>query len=363
MIDMRVCTTGVGFAAVACLATVSFGQGGDNAGSATTIGALPYINSGTTVGFTNVSDETCPYTGSTSPDVYYSYTAGAGEVISVDICESGYDTKTYVYGSALQLLATTVFGNDACNDDACSSSGGGGFRSVLNCVELDAGTNYIVIDGWGGDAGAYSILVDASADYLGDPAACDPVGPCEVDCMGVDEMEACNEGGDDTVNGGCNSPDQMAFGSIECETTVCGQSYFNGTLRDTDWFKNTQASSVTYTVSVEAEFEAVVGRVDNGGIDDCAGVAAFAEVVVGTFGCEPLGFTTAELAAGTYWFFVGANFTATVTCATPDDSEYSLSLECELGAPPCPWDFNGNGEVDFQDLLKLLAQWGPCPTA
>ena len=37
------------------------------------------------------------------------------------------------------------------------------------------------------------------------------------------------------------------------------------------------------------------------------------------------------------------------------------TLSCEEGIPPCPWDFNGNGEVDFQDLLKILANWGPCP--
>jgi hypothetical protein len=358
MIDMRVCTTGVGFAAVACLATVALGQGGDNAGSAVPL-AIGGSDTGTTVGYANDSDEVCPYTGSTSPDVYYSVVPGSSGPMTVDLCDSGYDTKTYVYDSGLALLSTSVFGNAACNDDACSSPGGGGFRSLLECVPVVAGfTYYVVVDGWGGDAGSYSISLSA-----GDPVACEPAGPCEVDCTGVDENEACNEGGDDTVNGGCNSPDQMAFGSVDCGTTVCGQSYFNGTLRDTDWFKNTQATSVTYNASIEAEFEAVFGRVDNGGVDDCAGVTAFAEVVVGTFGCEPLSFTTAELAAGTYWFFVGANFTATVTCATADDSEYAFTLECELGAPPCPWDFNGNGEVDFQDLLKLLAEWGPCPTA
>ncbi len=26
----------------------------------------------------------------------------------------------------------------------------------------------------------------------------------------------------------------------------------------------------------------------------------------------------------------------------------------------CPEDLNGNGEVDFNDLIELLASWGPC---
>ena len=28
---------------------------------------------------------------------------------------------------------------------------------------------------------------------------------------------------------------------------------------------------------------------------------------------------------------------------------------------PCPADTDGDGIVDFGDLLLVLAQWGPCP--
>jgi hypothetical protein len=37
--------------------------------------------------------------------------------------------------------------------------------------------------------------------------------------------------------------------------------------------------------------------------------------------------------------------------------------DIHVGEPlpdPCPADFDGNGMVDFQDLLSLLAEWGPC---
>ncbi|MCP3902755.1 MAG: hypothetical protein GY715_03885 [Planctomycetes bacterium] len=30
--------------------------------------------------------------------------------------------------------------------------------------------------------------------------------------------------------------------------------------------------------------------------------------------------------------------------------------------PPCPWDLNHNGNVDFSDILQVIANWGPCPT-
>ena len=29
-------------------------------------------------------------------------------------------------------------------------------------------------------------------------------------------------------------------------------------------------------------------------------------------------------------------------------------------ATPCPADIDGSGEVDFSDLLAILAAWGPC---
>ena len=28
--------------------------------------------------------------------------------------------------------------------------------------------------------------------------------------------------------------------------------------------------------------------------------------------------------------------------------------------PPCPHDLNGNGDVDFADILAVIAAWGPC---
>lgn len=33
----------------------------------------------------------------------------------------------------------------------------------------------------------------------------------------------------------------------------------------------------------------------------------------------------------------------------------------KLPTPPCPEDLDGNGTVDFNDVLQLLAAWGPCP--
>ena len=35
--------------------------------------------------------------------------------------------------------------------------------------------------------------------------------------------------------------------------------------------------------------------------------------------------------------------------------------ELQVGAPPCPWDLDGSGDVGITDFLVLLAQWGTDP--
>ena len=109
---------------------------------------------GSTCAFLDDYDEICPYSGSTSGDVVYSYTPGANGTIDVSICNSAYDTKTYVYENSSATLV-------ACNDDGCGSDG---FKSELTSVPVTAGnTYYIVVDGYFGDCGTYDLQVSAGA--------------------------------------------------------------------------------------------------------------------------------------------------------------------------------------------------------
>ncbi len=142
--------------------------GGDTCATATVIPSLPYSDNGTTAGFSNDYNEDCPFTGSTAPDVVYSYSPAADVLVDIDLCTgpTEYDTKVFVYEDA---CPGTVAG---CNDDACESSFPAPFVSRLAFVPLTGGhTYYIVVDGYdGGSAGVYYLDVDVSPP----PPACDP---------------------------------------------------------------------------------------------------------------------------------------------------------------------------------------------
>lgn len=143
-------------------------QGGDTCAAATAIPSLPFSSSGTTTGYTDDYDEACTYTGSTSPDVVYAFTPATNTAIDVTLCAnpSAYDTKLYIYEDTCPTTYT------ACNDDSCASPGyPNAFQSSLSGVSVRAGhTYYIVVDGYGGENGNYSIDVSEFVPPIPCPA-------------------------------------------------------------------------------------------------------------------------------------------------------------------------------------------------
>jgi hypothetical protein len=107
--------------------------------------------SNNTSGYLNDYDEVCPYTGSTSPDVVYTFQMDYVADVLFDMCESGYDTKLYVYNSALELIG--------CSDDDCENSQGDSYRSFIETIDLAADRYYVVCDGWGGASGDFELCV------------------------------------------------------------------------------------------------------------------------------------------------------------------------------------------------------------
>jgi len=167
-------------------------QGGDNIGTATVISSLPYNDTGTTSGYTDDYDEACPYTGSTSPDVVYSYTPSYDMTVDVTLCNgSSYDTKLYIYENSY-----TPGSPYDCNDDSCP-----GYVSELLGVSFTNGnTYYIIVDGYGGDFGNY--VLDVNLIVPPAPITCPSEGtlygqpphmPADVWTAGTSDSAPCRK--------------------------------------------------------------------------------------------------------------------------------------------------------------------------
>jgi len=277
-------------------------QGGEDIATAVAI-TMPYTNTGSTASAVNDYDEVCPYSGSTAPDVVYSYTPSVDEALDVDMYGSSYDTKIYIYENDVSTLV-------ACNDDYY-----GDYTSAIFGALIYAGnTYYIVVDGYGTSSGDYAIAVDAGPQFVFE---CPPGA--------VAESEAC---GDDT-NGGCNMT-TPAFEPINCGDTVCGTIWADASTRDTDWFQFEMFQTGPITITGQANFPIVVGFVDTA---DCALISALDPYATGVPGDIISASRTAG--PGIYWGFVSHQEFEGYPCGTSND--YWMTLECDAGTAPILW--------------------------
>jgi hypothetical protein len=264
-------------------------EGGEDAGSPVVIGGLPFSDTGATCDNINDYDEICPYSGSTSADVVYSFTPGADVAVSIDLCASTYDTKVYVYAGGVGILV-------ACNDDA--GCGYSGWQSLIDNLSLTAGvTYYIVVDGYGGSCGSYDIQIGGFE-------------PCVVECPagGIHEAEPpCVDNYFDNYNGGCNSPGfpfQIIDGDADGCVDLCGKSctylYQGLSYRDTDWFEvygNNENLSCTWEAEFPLQAILIYGT-------DCNNL----QYVIGSAGpCTPVTLTWFVGTSVPAWLWTGAS--------------------------------------------------------
>jgi hypothetical protein len=109
-------------------------------------------------------NESCDFPDTGASDRVYSYTPFVNLHGSVEMCNSGYDTKIYIYENECEDFNS---GNALyCNDDFCGLNG---WRSLINDVTLQAGqTYYFVVDGYGeADKGNYELCFNffCSSDF------------------------------------------------------------------------------------------------------------------------------------------------------------------------------------------------------
>lgn len=292
-------------------------QGGDTIETAVVIPELPYYTTGTTAGYVNDYDEACPYTGSTSPDVVYSWAASFTGYVEIFTCESGYDTKLYVYENEY-----TPGSPLACNDDS-DNCPGPVYRSWIEVMPVVAGSvYYIVVDGYGGDFGDYLFTMQ---EVIG------PI-PCTVDCPpgAFDEGEPdCYDGYEDETNCGCSN---LTWSYPGLNTFICGTSgnYNDNTYRDMDWYEVTLTEPKTVNWCICAGYPAALWILD--GREGCAGMytMAFETAPPNTWICATL-----DLEPGTYWFITSTDGWLGIPCG----SEYVAGLFEEGYSPVENWSW------------------------
>ena len=112
-------------------------QGGEDIATAVAIATAPVSLTGSTAGYLDDYDEVCPYNNPGAPDVVYYYIPPANQLLSLDLCLSGYDTKLYVYENSY-----TPGVPYACNDDEWFAPPCYTYSSALLDLYVTAGNTY-----------------------------------------------------------------------------------------------------------------------------------------------------------------------------------------------------------------------------
>ena len=328
-----------------CIPDAACGEGSDFPDGTEVITTLPYSDTGDTSDNTDIFDasgQEC-FGSSESPDVFYELSGDLGD-ITVTLCDSSYDTKLYIFSldSGFDLFA--------CNSDACGEEG---FRSQLD-AKLVAGTTYfLAVDGDFGEAGEYTLTVDAFEP----PEPCDP--PCPAGSTQNDEP--CDVTDDTGSNGGCETG--VPYVPITENEVVCGTVWAFNNERDSDWYGYTHGGGMLeWTVNCGAPCVAFILTPET----ECSNIAVLASGDSGGATCGSA-VASADLSPETYGLFVsvgGAGGTGIFDGYPCNSGFNAYTASVSAGPPPpppCITDFDGNGATDFQDLLQLLSNFGACP--
>jgi len=303
-------------------------QGGDDIGSATIIPELPFIATGTTVGYNDDYDFDCPFAAPGSPDVVYSYAPDWEVPVSISICESDFDTKLYIFTNEPPNVL-------ACSDDECGIDGN---RSIIYDAMLEPGnTYYIVVDGHGGSQGNYAIEISIP------PPPCNLTPPHNA----VSEDEPiCHDEYEDLSNGGCHVD---IWDTIQVNSVFFGTSgtflYQGLDYRDSDWLEFELTDSAHVELEGMAEFTILMMIIRQGQTSPCVDfeILQWGQALA----CSVLTIG-ADLEAGRYWVWVAPYEFTGVECGR----EYVFELRSSAG-PTCiyiPGDANGNGEFNGIDV-------------
>jgi len=135
--------------------TISISGGGgvpnDNCANAIVVTSGTYT--GTTVGATRDGSASCG-SSSTTPDVWYKYTAAKSGTLKLDTCGSSYDTVLSLHSGCPGTSSNQL----KCNDD-CGGSPCGGTASCFSRTVTKNVTYYIRVSGYNGATGNFTLHV------------------------------------------------------------------------------------------------------------------------------------------------------------------------------------------------------------
>jgi len=265
-------------------------------------------------GVTVLSQITLP--GGTGPLSFY-FMAATGDTIQTIYYPSGgwpYEPYYYVYDGFGTLIGLDgIVGTDCYVQPT-------GITCIGNCTPPTTGACCYFAGGCD--------MVPSAADcidgeFLGLGHQCFEC-PCYVPCPpeAIPEPEPC---GEDT-DGGCGMM-VPTFAPLACGETICGTTWADPSLRDTDWYQVVTGdwNYFTWTVECEVPVLIVVMRAGPGG--GCDGFTTLGSATAGA--CQPATFTTDALPADTYWFWVGSSDFDDWPC----EQRYTATLACEPTGP------------------------------
>ena len=205
-------------------------QPGDMCGNAIPVPGLPYYDTGNTCAYADNYAEACPNVDYT-PDVVYAYSPPVNQHITLDLRDSSFDTRLFVYEDA--CCSPAIACNEGCGTGCPNAA------ARIECLPVQAGhTYYVVVEGYGGSCGDYVLRVTAARPEI---ASCPtsrtlPAGPsCQATMPDLTVELVATETCDANLR---ISQDPPAKESTGCRTvTLRGLSAANSSSRS--YFLNT----------------------------------------------------------------------------------------------------------------------------
>ena len=252
-------------------------------------------------------------------DAWFVFDAPTAGRLSLNFCESDFDTSVVVYRGQCDSLTRL-----ACDDDSCNPEGPG-YQSRIDDLQIGSGRHYIRVGGWRGAAGIADFLLDfaAASDECIDAVEIIPETwqPFDTDLMTASLEEA---------------PDG------EC-------SFLDWEDSNDAWFFYKVPQDQTISISLcNSQFDTSM-IVYQGECDSLFRIACDDD------SCEPEGpgyqskIERLDVETGYVFIRIGGYNGA-------EGHGYVYVEEIT----PCDADLNGDGEVNAEDMAQILVAWGEC---